>query len=88
MGPENRDCLVPGMATRETNVHKITNIQYLFFYMALGLNDLMGADPLLGPLEGVGLEKRDIWGSGMATRETHVHKITNVHYFFLYGTWI
>jgi hypothetical protein len=40
------------MATSETHIHKITNL--LIFYIALGLDDLMGANPLLGPLEGVG----------------------------------
>jgi hypothetical protein len=55
VGPENRDCLVPGMATSETHIHKITNVQYgTFFIWCLNLMTLMGADPLLGPLKGVG----------------------------------
>ncbi len=29
---------------------------HLFFYMAFGLNDFVGANALLGPLEGVGPE--------------------------------
>jgi hypothetical protein len=39
------------MATSETHLHKITNVPG--FYLT---NDviLMGANPLLGPLEGVG----------------------------------
>jgi hypothetical protein len=35
---------------------------YLFFYMTLGLNDLVGTDPLLGPLERVGRENLDFLG--------------------------
>jgi hypothetical protein len=35
-------CLGPEMATSQTRVHKITNVQYLFFYTALGLNDFDG----------------------------------------------
>jgi hypothetical protein len=31
----------------------------LFFHMALGLNDFDGANPLFGPLEGVGPENID-----------------------------
>jgi hypothetical protein len=42
----------------------------------------MGANPLQGPLEGGGALK--IGGPGMATSETHVHKITNVQYFFIW----
>ncbi len=35
----------------------------LLFYMAIGLNDFDGENPLLGPLEGVGPENRDILGA-------------------------
>ncbi len=37
----------------ETPVHKTTKVPV--FYVAFGLNDLMRANPLLGPLEGVSL---------------------------------
>jgi hypothetical protein len=56
VGPENQDFLGPEMATNETHVHKITNVPS-FFLMALGLNDFVGANPLLGLLEGVGPER-------------------------------
>ncbi len=36
--------------------------QYSTFYMALGLNDFKGANPLLGPLEGVGPKNRKLFG--------------------------
>jgi hypothetical protein len=61
VGPENEDFLDPEMVTAtpphtscsKTLVHKITYV--LVFYMPPELNDLilMGANPLLGPLEGV-----------------------------------
>ncbi len=35
---------------------------YLFFYTVHGLNALMGVNPLLGPLKGVGPENRDFLG--------------------------
>ncbi len=38
---------------------------YLFFYMAIWI--LMAANPLQGPLEGVGPENRDFLGPEMAT---------------------
>jgi hypothetical protein len=41
----------------------ITLPMYLLFYMALGVNDFDGANPLLGSLEGVGLENFDFFGS-------------------------
>jgi hypothetical protein len=47
--------------TRESQVHKITNTPV--FYMGLGLMILMGANPLLGPLEGVGPEILNFFGS-------------------------
>jgi hypothetical protein len=34
----------------------------LFFYMAIGLNDFDGANPLRGPLEGVGPNNRKFFG--------------------------
>jgi hypothetical protein len=46
----------------------------------------MGANPLQGPLTGVGPEIKTFLGREMATSETHVHKITNVP-VFLYGAW-
>jgi hypothetical protein len=41
----------------------------------------MGANPLQEPFEGVGQENQVFFGPEMATRETHVHKITNVPVF-------
>ncbi len=39
---------------------------YLFFYMALELNGFNGANPLHGPLEGVGPENIDFFGVQVA----------------------
>ncbi len=42
-----------------THLHKIINVPV--FYMACGLMILMGANPLLWPLEGVGPEKSQLF---------------------------
>ncbi len=46
----------------ETHVYKITNVSYLFFYMALGFNDFDAGNPLIGPFGRVGPENLDVCG--------------------------
>ncbi len=48
------------MATSETNALKITNIPV--FIGRFGVMILMGANSLLGPLDGLGLENLDFIG--------------------------
>ncbi len=62
VGPENHIKLTTYSAEyriQNTPAAKLVYIKFRcilvpVFYMALGLNDLMGANPLLGPLEGAG----------------------------------
>jgi len=46
----------------EAHVLYIKLPMYLFFHMALGLNDFDGGNPFRGPLEGLGPKNLDFFG--------------------------
>jgi hypothetical protein len=52
LGPWNGNCPPPHQSCSKTHVHKATNVPVFIWFLDLMI--LMGANPLLGPLEGVG----------------------------------
>jgi hypothetical protein len=65
-------------ARSEIHVHKLPFYPFIF-YTALGLDDLMGANPLLKPLEGVGPKNLEFFVMDVPALKSYVPRQQQVH---------